>query len=99
MNSGTPVECINNKGFEKFVKLETPYTVLSFVERGKLLINNPRGVLMTGEEGIFLVETKGPDFFYYEEIVDVPFPLRCFRELMPGLEKQIEEILKDEVLS
>lgn len=95
MRVGSLVECIDNRFFEELVKLNTPYTVRFIIEKNYKVYHFNGAITMLGEDGIYLEEVNGG--LWALSNFELPFPKRCFKELLPPIEINIEEILLQEV--
>ena len=90
MKIGSIVVCIDNSKFKNVVQLETPYEVEEIIEPGKEEIYGTVHVIYNE----YLIRLVGVHdyIFHFGMKIDVPFPIRYFREIqLPGC---VEEILK-----
>jgi len=96
MQNQSLVECINNSGFEEFVKLKTPYTIRKIIKKGTI-ISTPFDIVAIITDGVYLEEVIAPDIIIATVIFERMFPLQYFRELLPPI-ANIEEHINKEVL-
>jgi hypothetical protein len=102
MKTGSLVECIRkNPPYAKYIKPETPYTVLEIIKKGDIVAKGSNGFeALAGEDGIRLVEVYTPDVYWdeYDIIIQQLFPMADFRELVPcGL--NVEEFINENLIT
>lgn len=98
MKAGSIVECIDNSKFSKYVKLNTPYTVQTVIRKNELVSKSQTELAVAGEDGIYLVEVRLPDVIIGDMIFENVLPMKNFRELLPSINKEVEEIMNRELI-
>lgn len=94
MKIGSVVMCINpEKVNHKYIKGNTPYTVREIITKGQIISHTKSHTLLAGENGIRLEEVIMPDVIIGDCIIESPIPMKYFRELLPNVKQEVEEIL------
>lgn len=95
MKIGSLVECVNNALYSVHINKNTPYTVREILPKGFILTsNNPYIKVVLPDIAIRLEEVNASPKYGNTQWYDVPFPMKDFRELLPDLMNELEEILE-----
>lgn len=98
MKAGSLVECIDNKEFPNFIQLKTVYTVRDIYNSGDYIQSVPKETYQVKYPFIRLDEVVAQDVkMWHALLIDFPFPMKCFRELLPSI-PNIEEHIKENTL-
>ncbi len=98
MKVGSIVECVGNDKeltkyemiiYEHLIKIGCVYPEKNetYVIGGMMEAN--------GLVGIYLEEIINPKVFTTMGLLEISFDITCFRELLPPMQKEIEELLKE----
>lgn len=99
MKVGSLVECVDNTGYADLVKQNKAYTVRQIINNGEMLFCgfNKNGLFTTiecREYGIYLEEVISPLKEMFGADIELPFPMKDFRELLPNIINEVEEIFE-----
>lgn len=98
MKAGSLVECINNKDFPHKIKLNTVYVVSDIYDVGDYIETIPKDCYETSRPLLRVEECVMPNFkLDNATVINPPFFMDDFRELLPPLEN-IEETINENTL-